>query len=176
MSENEEFPAVGNAPEALQSASVDPGVVEETENRPVSRLVFTIAGHGLLLHQETSMEFLEDQTPYHIPNNHPQFRGLINRRGSLVPVYEIRSLLNDDHEEKDSTRLLVLGSGDDAVGIFLDATPYRVSLAVEPDASPPDGLVRVFGDLVEGCYAQNEERFTQVALEDFMHKLVHDRA
>lgn len=146
---------------------------QELEERPVSRLVFPIAGYALLMEQDASLEFIELQTPFYIPNNHPQFRGLINRRGSLVPVFDIRKLIDESFRDQGEGRILVLGSGDDAVGVILDATPHRISVSADQKASPPVKLVQVFGELVGECFEHDGGYFTQVALEDFLYSLVH---
>lgn len=153
---------------------MDEQIGEEQEPRPVSRLVFPVAGYGLLLDQASSMEFLESQTPFYIPSNHPLFRGLINRRGSLVPVFELRLLFDEPDVTGAADRVLVLGGGDDAFGIVLDATPYRVSVFEEQRASPPVKLVQVFGEHLGECYQRDNETFTRVALADFLYDLVRD--
>lgn len=161
--------------EAIGGPAAVPGAaVDELEPRPVSRLVFPVAGYRLFLDQRTSMEFIETQTPFHIPSNHALFRGLINRRGSLVPVFDIRVLLDGDAGNRGAGRILVLGTGDDAVGIILDATPYRVSVSEDQRASPPIKLVQVFGEFLGECFERDGESFTQVALEDFLYDLAHE--
>lgn len=146
----------------------------ETEHRPVSRLVFPVAGYGLFLDQRSTMEYLESQTSFYIPNNHPLFRGLINRRGSLVPLFDIRILFDDVVADREGSRVLVLGAGDNAVAIVLDATPYRVSVFEENKASPPIKLVQVFGEFLGECLERDGECFTRVALEEFLYSLVHE--
>lgn len=157
-----------------ESPPVDAEIGKEHEPRPVSRLVFPVAGYGLFLDQSSSMEFLESQTPFYIPSNHPLFRGLINRRGSLVPVFDLRALFDEPALSGPADRVLVLGGGDDAVGIVLDATPYRVSVFEEQRASPPVKLVQVFGEHLGECFQHGGECFTRVALEEFLYTLVHE--
>lgn len=147
---------------------------EQPEIQLVSHLVFPVAGHGLFLDQQTTMEFLENQSPFYIPNNNPLFRGLINRRGSLVPVFDIRVLFDEDVRDRGGSRVLVLGSGDDAAGIILDATPYRVSVSAEHRSSPPIRLVQTFGEFLGESFERDGEHYTRVALEDFLYRLVHD--
>jgi chemotaxis signal transduction protein len=154
--------------------SADVPVGEEPESRPVSRLVFPVAGYGLLLDAHSSMEFLENQTSYHIPNNQPLFRGLINRRGSLVPVFDIRALLDDEVRGRNTDKVLVLGTGEDAVGVALDATPYRVFVLEHQTVSPPVKLVQTFGEHVGDAFERGAECYTQVALSDFLYNLVHE--
>lgn len=174
VTDNEAVPGAAQ-PAGDEQLPADVAAGEELEERPVSRLVFPIAGHGLLMDRDASLEFIEIQTPFYIPNNHPQFRGLINRRGSLVPVFDIRKLIDDNFRDGDEGegRILVLGTGDDAVGVILDATPYRVSVSVDQKAAPPVKLVQVFGELVAECFERNGEHFTQVALEEFLYSLAH---
>lgn len=156
----------------------DPAVAtvadEQPESRPASHLVFPVAGHGLFLDQQTAMEFLENQSPFYIPNNNPLFRGLINRRGSLVPVFDIRVLFDEGVRDRGGSRVLVLGSGDDAVGIVLDATPYRVSVSEEQRSSPPIRLAQTFGEFLGESFERDGEHYTRVALEDFLYRLVQD--
>lgn len=156
------------------SSPVDGEIGQQPEPRPVSRLVFPVAGHGLFLDQASAMEFLESQTPFYIPSNQSLFRGLINRRGSLVPVFDLRRLLDEETGNGDTGRILVLGGGDDAVGIVLDATPYRVSVFEEQRVSPPVKLVQVFGEHLGECFERDGECFTRVGIEEFMYKLVHE--
>ncbi len=155
-------------------ATPDAAPGDEPAPRPTSHLVFPVAGHALLLDGQYAMEFLEGQRPYHIPSNHPYFLGLINRRGSLVPVFDIRKLFDGEVRDRGENRILVLGTGDHAVGIVLDATPYRVSVAEERQASPPVKLVQVFGEFLGDCFEHGGESLTRVALEDFLYGLAHE--
>lgn len=157
-----------------ENPAVDAVAEEEPQVLSVSHLVFPVAGHSLFLDQQTTMEFLENQSPFYIPNNNPLFRGLINRRGSLVPVFDIRMLFDEEVRDRGGSRVLVLGSGDDAAGIILDATPYRVSVSEEQRSSPPIRLVQTFGEFLGESYERDGEHFTRVALEDFLYSLVHD--
>lgn len=148
---------------------------EETQGSRVSRLVFPVAGYGILLSEGSSMEFLEDQTPSHIPNRHPLFQGLINRRGSLVPVFELRELFGTNTVDGDAKQVLVIGSGDNAVGIVLDSTPHRATMDDDREVSPPERVAEVFGKFVEDCKeSDNGERLTRISMEDFLHDLAHE--
>lgn len=169
----EVFPGATAGPDAEQPA-VNAAAEEQPESRPASHLVFPVAGHGLFLDQQTTMEFLENQSPFYIPNNNPLFRGLINRRGSLVPVFDIRLLFDEDVPDRGGGRVLVLGAGDDAVGIILDATPYRVSVSEEQRSSPPIRLVQTFGEFLGESFERDGDHYTRVALEDFLYRLVND--
>ncbi|HSH41845.1 MAG TPA: chemotaxis protein CheW [Arenicellales bacterium] len=170
----EEEPAGGDFPASGGGAPPDSADLDQAAERPVSRLVFPVAGHGLLLDSTSPMEFLEGQWPYYVPNNHPLFQGLINRRGTLVPVYEVRGLLDPDLAGQRESNILVLGSGDDAVGIFLDGTPYRIAVIGERPGSPPVKLAQVFGEHLGDSLEHEGQCYARVDLEDFLLGLVRD--
>jgi len=147
---------------------------EPLENRPVSRLVFQVAGQLLLYDQRTAMEYFESQTLFRIPTRHPVFRGLINRRGSLVPVFDVGSLLGAEPSLSSRARVLVLGTGDDAVGVILDSTPYRTSIAEEQKAPAPVQLFQVFGRHIGECFEIESGCVADVDLGGFLEDLSHE--
>lgn len=160
--------------ESAGEPPVEEAYDETAEAKPASRLVFPVSGHGLLYDQQTAMEYFEGQAMYRIPNNHPLFRGLINRRGSLVPIFDIRKLIEPQAETGHDNKLLVFGGGDDAVGIVLDDTPYRVSITEDQKSSPPGHLGEVFGPHLVDCFEQSGGYLLDVALDDFLHHVVQE--
>jgi len=164
----EEEPATAGFPGRDDATPPDPAELDREAERPASRLVFPVAGHGLLLDSSSPMEFLEDQWPYYIPNNHPLFQGLINRRGTLVPVFEIRGLLDPDFGGQRDSNILVLGAGDDAVGIFLDGTPYRITVTGDSPGTPPVKLAQVFGEHLGDSLEHEGQCYARVDLENFL--------
>lgn len=139
----------------------------------VSLLAFPVAGYGLLYDHESPTEYIDKQAIYPIPTDHPLFRGLINRRGSLVPVYEIRPLIDPDQRIPDdaSSNLFVLGRGDDAVGILLDAVPYRITVTEQQKTAPPPLLTKVFGEHLKHCYKDGDALYANVALDAYLYEL-----
>lgn len=145
---------------------------EAASDKPVGRLAFAIAGCGILYHYESPTEYIEDAAIFPIPTTHHLFRGLINRRGSLVPIFDIRTLVDPDREpDFDRTRILVLGSSDDAAGILLDATPYRIYLTPDHETAVPSFLATAFGRYVTESFYHNDKYYVAVHLDDFLYDL-----
>lgn len=147
---------------------------ELVESRPVSRLVFQVADHLLLYDQRTAMEYFESQTLFRIPTRHAAFRGLVNRRGSLVPVFDVGMLLGAEPVLSSRVRVLVLGTGDDAVGVILDTTPYRTSISEEKKGPTPVQLFQVFGRHVGECFETQSGCVAEVDLGSFLEDLAHE--
>lgn len=144
------------------------------EDRPVSRLVFEVAGQALLYDQRTAMEYFESQQLFRIPTRHRIFRGLINRRGSLVPVFDMGVLLGAEPSLSSRARVLVLGAGDDAVGIILDNTPHRTSISDQQEVPAPVQLAQVFGSHIGQCFDIGAGCIADVDLAGFLEDLAHE--
>jgi chemotaxis signal transduction protein len=173
MDDDETDPQARAIPEAGGS-SVELASLEVVDDPPVSRLVFQVAGQGLLYDQRSPMEYFESQTLFRIPTRHPIFRGLINRRGALVPVFDIGMLLNAQARLSDHAPVLVLGKGDDAAGLILDTTPYRVSISRRQKEPPPVHLTQVFGPHLGDCFQTGGQYVADVDLQDFLNDLVEE--
>lgn len=146
---------------------------EPEQEAGTSLLVFPVAGYGLIYDHESPSEYIDKQAIYPIPTDHPLFRGLINRRGSLVPIYEIRPLISPEQRIPDdaSSHIFVLGRGDDAVGLLLDAVPYRITVTEQQKIPPPSLLTKVFGEHIKHCYKEGDDLYVNVALDAFLYEL-----
>jgi twitching motility protein PilI len=88
------------------------------------RYGFRIGDLGMLIGADTGSEVLAMPQVATLPNTPPGFLGLINLRGNLVPVYELRILLDLGQRPSGvSTMVLVFGKDDQAVGVSIDGYP-----------------------------------------------------
>lgn len=102
------------------------------------RYGFHVGGIGLLIRPDTVAEMFEQATIFPIPNASPWLRGLINLRGNLVPVYDLRMLLEAaDENEQPAQRLLILDRGDNMVGLLIDGLPQAIRGTGKPTHIPP---------------------------------------
>jgi chemotaxis signal transduction protein len=83
-----------------------------------------IGGIGLLIAAGTESELIEHRAIAPIPHSQPWLAGMMNRRGHPTPVFDLRIALELPADEGPASPLvLVLGKGDDALGIRVDAAP-----------------------------------------------------
>ncbi|HRD49402.1 MAG: chemotaxis protein CheW [Candidatus Competibacter sp.] len=106
--------------------------------RQRARYGFRIGGVGLLIGQDTSSEVLERAPVYPLPKAPAWLLGLVNLRGNLVPVFNVKPLLElEDGDAPDKSRLLILGGGDKAVGILIDGLPQLAATSNALPRLPP---------------------------------------
>ncbi|MBK8183410.1 MAG: chemotaxis protein CheW [Candidatus Competibacteraceae bacterium] len=72
-------------------------------------------------------EIVEQAIVYPIPQTPPWLKGLINLRGNLVPVFDLRLSLKLGSTLQEENYLLLLGEGDDSVSFFVENLPQPVN-------------------------------------------------
>lgn len=90
---------------------------------------------------------------YRLPGAPEGVKGLANLHGNVVPVFELARWFNVTHDTKTTQMLLVLGYGEDAVGVVIDGLPERKRF------SPQDAVAIELGH-------PRLARFTKAAFRD----------
>ncbi len=84
----------------------------------------------LLLPSQTLNEVVDEGVIYPVPNTPEWFGGVINHRGNIVSIFDLKGLFFDKEtytSQNNESHILVIGRGDGAVGILIDALPQAVS-------------------------------------------------
>lgn len=108
-----------------------------------ARYGFHVAELGVLIKKEVGSEVLELPAIAKLPGGPAALLGLINLRGNLVPLYELRVLLGLGARQAGvETMALVFGQGEQAVGVVIEGNPIALSeLNQLPNLPPlPDAL------------------------------------
>jgi len=114
-------------PAPLANAAADRGAIV--------RFGYRVGSLGFLVGAGVLSELLSAPEIYPIPNVHSAIRGYVNVQGTLVPVWDMRTLL-DDSERGEREAVLVLGRGDHRVGVLIDGLP-RALKKIERASQPP---------------------------------------
>ena len=101
----------------LQTAPGIMGGLAATERRR-ARYGFWIGDFGLLIDQDTTSEVLERWVIYPLPNVPAWFFGLINLRGNLVPIFDVKQFLQLEEGTREKRWLLILDQGEGTVGFL----------------------------------------------------------
>lgn len=104
------------------------------------RFGFRVGDIGLLVPAGMISELVEELEIYPLPTTPVWFPGLINLRGGLVPVFDLKKLFNPDAPDAPSgekPNLLVLDAGTDAVGVFIDGLPVTLDTGERVRQTPP---------------------------------------
>jgi twitching motility protein PilI len=94
-----------------------------SKNKKINRYGFVVGSMGFLVPENMLCEVLRKFTIYSVPNTKNWFRGLVNLRGNLIPVYDISMLLGQQDVITNYENLLVLDKGADAVAILINRLP-----------------------------------------------------
>ena len=101
------------------------------------RYGFRIGSIGLLIQPHTNSELLERASVYPIPNTVEWLKGLINLRGNLIPIFDLKTLLEMEYDGHEKLMILILDEGDRAVGIEIDGLPQAPDLSRTLQRLPP---------------------------------------
>lgn len=123
--------------------------------RQRARYGFRIGGLGLLIGQDTTSQVLEHTQVYPLPNTPAWLLGLINLRGNLTPIFDIKDFLQleDQQGTSEKRRLLILDQAEKAVGILIDGLPHTAMTQHVLTRLPP--LPAALEPYVAKAYAQD---------------------
>jgi chemotaxis signal transduction protein len=158
------------APSVALTRSVPPEPLAKAgiKDAGLARFGYRVGSLRLLVGRGVLSELLAGCETYPIPNVPAPLRGYVNRQGALVPVWDLKLLLEPpsaNQEIQTPESILVLGRGDQRVGIVIDGMPRALKCTDRVARLPqlPDELAPY---VHEAWYAENSLWF-EFAHEDF---------
>lgn len=101
-------------------------------------VIFKLDGeyYGLNIHNVENIEKRFDIT--RIPHSKPYVKGIINLRGNVIPIVDLRARFHlPAVEPTDDTRIIIINHHDLKIGIIVDSSSETLQLAEEDiDAAP----------------------------------------
>jgi chemotaxis protein CheZ len=91
-----------------------------------------------------------------LPHLPPYVKGVTNLRGSIIPIINLRNLLNSYGEEGDGNTIIVLSTGKITFGIIVDGITGVIK-ADESDIEPPENFFNNSADNIEGVAKLNNK-------------------
>ena len=133
------------------------------------RYAARLGDYGILLPEDTVSEVLDRAEIYPIPNTAPWFEGLINLRGTVVPVFDLRKLFNSAPIPGERQMLLVIDKGETALGIAIDGVPVPAPECTPMDQRPP--LPEVLKKFTTSAFERGDQIWLQVDLKGLVSSL-----
>jgi purine-binding chemotaxis protein CheW len=90
------------------------------ENQARQLVVFTLGAEQYALPIEQVHEIIRYDEPRSVASPISWVRGVISLRGRIVPVYDLAARLGLDSEISDSTKIVIVESGDETAGVIVD--------------------------------------------------------
>jgi purine-binding chemotaxis protein CheW len=96
-----------------------------------------------------------DVTP--VPQAPPHVRGVINLRGEVVTVVDLRKILDmGDTEVNQCSRTVVVNSGDEEIGLLVDRVADVVLVRSDQIDPPPANVSGIDGRFFKGVHKLNK--------------------
>ena len=117
--------------------------VEEDENEGLMQLVgFEIARERFGVDIRAVQEIIRSTEVTPVPNSPMFIEGVINLRGNIIPVIDLRKRLNlyDATKSLEKNWILILNIGNRVVGFVVDMVNEVFKIA-EDDIDPPPGII-----------------------------------
>ena len=150
---------------ASRKRALDLYVQLEKEN---THYGFMVGELRLLLRPGVKVEAIKTIPACPMPNTPHWFAGMINLRGNLLPVFDIKQLL-DMKSSKPPEWIIVFGQDNRAAGIYADTLPSGVIID-RPAEVRPD-LYDILQDCVENILMQGNNIWIEVAFDKMFEDL-----
>lgn len=137
----------------------------------VQRYGFRIGERRFVHDLSLAVELMELPPCYDLPNSGVWFSGLVNLRGNLVPVFDLRVLLGASGPAGERQMLLVMGSGETAAGLVIDGTPDHISIDAGSRVEQPVGVPEFLRTHLKGAYEFAGETWYQADYEGLFKSL-----
>jgi chemotaxis signal transduction protein len=133
-------------------------------------LGFRVGSMGFLIASTVRCEVIERLQVSPLPHVEPWFSGLLNIRGAIVPVLDLRSLLGETTTESKKSRLLAIDSGEKTMALWIDGYPELLNSVVQPLPSLPV-LPALLQRHVTAAYRHNGASWLTVQFEEVFKTL-----
>lgn len=151
------------------------GFVDEEKELNL-RYGFRLGKVNFLINEATMCEVVKKPIIYSIPNTPAWIQGLINLRGILVPVLDIKKKIEqDDHDKKDDT-LLVIDKGERAFATFIDTLPNSINLDEDNfiETTVPDDTSEIVRKYITKAYSLDQEIWLDIDYDTFIKNMTKD--
>lgn len=123
--------------------------------------------YGISILQVQEIKRMTDIT--RVPHTPDYIKGVINLRGSVLPVVDLRKRLNlPPQENTDDTRIIIVKVEDIAVGMIVDSVTEVTAILGENIESPNSVVGEIAANYISGVGKKDERLLILLSLEDII--------
>jgi purine-binding chemotaxis protein CheW len=105
--------------------------------------------YAVPVHEVKSIERMQHIT--RIPRTSPFVKGVINLRGVVTPIIDLRTRFDlEESEYSDTTRIIIVSTGSIEVGLIVDAANDVIDLEADDVEPPPEVVGGVDAEYIQG--------------------------
>lgn len=106
-----------------------------------------------------------------VPNSPPYMEGVINLRGRVLPVLNLRKRLGlSDKEMSKASRIVVTEVGNTVIGLLVDAVSHVIKIPPESVEPAPDEVLEIDTDYITGVGKLNDKMIILLDLEKLLRR------
>lgn len=160
----EEFEAVDHTNVGLSSRP-------QAESEVETVFGIRIGSMGFLVSTAIYCEVLDKIQVNVLPNVHPWLSGLLNLRGNLVPVFDLRIVLEEEADGHKKRRLFTIDRGDKTVALWIDGFPEVKDSTLLQSLKELPPLPQILQQFVTDGYEQDGQVWLDVKFDDLFKAL-----
>lgn len=146
------------------------------QGRSRVRFGYRVGSMSFLIPLNAGSEVVPVSSPAAIPNSPAWLRGIVNLRGSLVPVFDLGRVVSADGEQTVSPldaaeakpMILVLGKGERAAGLLINGLPLPLTDLRPTQSWATDDRLTAY---ISGAFASDEEFWFELNHEPLLTRL-----
>jgi purine-binding chemotaxis protein CheW len=124
---------------------------DDDDNLENTYLTFSIAGEDYALHVANVIEIVRLERIYAVPDVESHIRGVMNLRGKVIPLLDVRARFGLPHAEyTDRTVVVVIHIGDAPTGLVVDGVFDIAEIAPQQIEPAPTAMASGSAALVTG--------------------------
>lgn len=159
-------------------------VIESVATAPASLLdsdqdnqrlyhIARLGGFNFILPTTRIWELVADQAQFPLPNAPKAVSGMINLRGSILPVFDIYTLIGAEAPRLDSAKLLVMSGGEiGGAALIVDGIDILARPQLEGFAGRPQ-LPAIIAAALNRAHKVDSELWLDVQFETLFESLCH---
>ena len=142
-----------------------------TRSEPLQLATFYVADMCLALDIATIQEIIRDIKVTRVPHAPPQVSGVINLRGEVTTVIDLRQVLGlAPLDATSNTQTLIVRSRGESIGLIVDRVGDICAVDVASIVPPPPNVDRVDGRFFQGVCQRKTEIILVLNLEEALSR------
>ncbi|QMU62087.1 MAG: hypothetical protein GKR92_10430 [Gammaproteobacteria bacterium] len=127
----------------------------------------------ILIDKNTPSELLEDNSVFPIPLAADWIIGVANIRGDIIPIIDIEKTVLGETKNinANSNNIMIIGKGEDAIGLLLDQLPMLISVADDAKLNDYSNLPKIIQEYVEYAYTHDDQKWVCINFPLFIQSL-----
>jgi purine-binding chemotaxis protein CheW len=125
--------------------------LKDTDSKEIQLVVFTLGQESYGVDIGAISTIIRPQTITYVPHTPPHVQGVMNLRGVIIPVVDLRCRLGfDPIEITPTSRIIVVELGKMQVGMMVDAVTETLSMPLSDIDPLPEMVVSVDSAYLQG--------------------------